>query len=249
MVANMPGGLELLPNKHYKDNIGNAAWLHVPLKDGTIKSFPQSGDPYKEIYQEERDVFWRMVNPAWLDPGGTSAGSTTIKKEGPWDNYKYSINQAKAFNGDLTAKRPWNHGRTYQFYSTGSNTVDRIEFSRQNCTLGPQVQLDGMFVEADASPLTRGRYTAYVDKYDQLAASPESVVQVVSMAMPKDCGSQGDGTLSDSSGTALECTTFKVKKVEHQDFYESGDAKKYVFDAVWNFAQCRITQEVGPAQK
>lgn len=248
IFGNAPAPLELLPNKHYKDNKGNEAWLQVPKQNGTIESFPKSGDPYNEIYRMDKDVFWRMINPAWLDPADAKKKVKTDedgrnKTKSARNEYGKCLDQAEDFHNNLGVER---HDSTYQFYSAGVDTVDRIYFERQNCTLGPQMQLDGMVIEADATPQTRGRYVAYVDQYDKLATSPESVVQAISMAMPGNCGSEGDGTVPVSSSKKLAAKdTAELKKVMHQDFYEDGKARDFVIKAVWNLAQARITEVVG----
>ncbi len=54
ILAHMPGGLQMLPTKHYRNNRGQAKWLHVrdPQVPGqSVKSLPSGGDPYASIYR------------------------------------------------------------------------------------------------------------------------------------------------------------------------------------------------------
>ena len=121
----MPGGLELLPNHLYTDNAGKKSWLSFPAADGVgVVELPKN-DPYSEIYLA-KDVFYRLVNPAWLDPGAP----TIVVRPGaktPWHSYADNLTKARTFHVDLQTKT---HPQTYQFYSEGLNTADHIVFKR-----------------------------------------------------------------------------------------------------------------------
>lgn len=65
VLAYNPGPLELAPNHRYN---GGGPWLII--KDGKgrmLKSLPEKGDPYAEIYGRT-DVWWRAVHPEYLNP-------------------------------------------------------------------------------------------------------------------------------------------------------------------------------------
>jgi pimeloyl-ACP methyl ester carboxylesterase len=125
LLGNMPGGLELLPNQNYTDNTGSKAWLKFPAADGlSVVELPKS-DPYAEIYLEQ-NAFYRLVNPAWLEPGDKVASTMTDEKDG-WSNFKKYLSVAKNFHLKLQDKI---HPVTYQFYSEGLNTADRVVYSR-----------------------------------------------------------------------------------------------------------------------
>lgn len=126
LLGNMPGGLELLPNHLYTDNAGKKSWLSFPAADGlSVVELPKA-DPYEEIYLA-KDVFYRLVNPAWLDPGAAPAKSSKKASETPWDKFSSYLEEARQFHTDL---QTYAHPQTYQFYSQGLNTADRIEFRR-----------------------------------------------------------------------------------------------------------------------
>ena len=124
LLGNMPGGLELLPNHLYTDNAGNKSWLSFPAADGlSVVELPKA-DPYEEIYLA-KDVFYRLVNPAWLDPGNTP--NPRSKDLGPWESYELYLSEAEQFHLDLGT---YVHPQTYQIYSEGLNTADRVIFRR-----------------------------------------------------------------------------------------------------------------------
>ena len=114
------------PNYFYTDNAGNKAWLSFPAADGlSVVTLPKS-DPYKEIYLA-KDVFYRLVNPEWLAPGSSQLKPSKKAMETPWDKFSAYLEEAKLFHVDLQSQT---HSQTYQFYSEGLNTADRIVFRR-----------------------------------------------------------------------------------------------------------------------
>lgn len=67
VLANAPGGLQLLPS----DTYGNH-WLRVETRDGRVlKRLPDRGDPYAEIYARA-DVWWGLLREEWINPAGSS---------------------------------------------------------------------------------------------------------------------------------------------------------------------------------
>ncbi|MEL6679008.1 MAG: hypothetical protein AAFQ51_09890, partial [Pseudomonadota bacterium] len=55
LLANMPGGLELLPNQFHKDAAGATAWLQITNGAGTVLRSLPSTSPYTEIYLNRTD--------------------------------------------------------------------------------------------------------------------------------------------------------------------------------------------------
>ena len=260
ILANSPGCLELLPTKNYKPNgnNGSSAWLHVPKRDGMIMSLPKNGDPYEEIYSLNKDIydralFWRLVKPEWLDPVDVKASSkpgtnSAFELNDAWSLYIEALKQAKEFHDNLGLDC---HPSTYQFYSTDRDTVDRIEFSRET----------GWRYNPEVSPhaTSRGKYIAYVDKYDQEVDTPkdDQVYDRVQMALPKNWKG-GDGTVADSSGAILKPdeSTGGTAKIsihnsddwfnnEHQDIYATERARNLSIVAIENFAKSRIRELTG----
>jgi hypothetical protein len=64
VLANAQGGLELLPAEAY----GNE-WLHIVQGERTLKSLPQKGDPYEEIYKV-RGKWYGLLREEWINPAG-----------------------------------------------------------------------------------------------------------------------------------------------------------------------------------
>ncbi|WP_434277242.1 lipase family alpha/beta hydrolase [Acinetobacter sp. CE-15] len=86
ILANAPGGLELLPFSNYSNTVdfpkNPKAWLVIKAKtpSGEITAtLPKSNDPYNDIYKR-KDCWWAMINPDFIDPAGLVA--KTVDKDG-----------------------------------------------------------------------------------------------------------------------------------------------------------------------
>jgi hypothetical protein len=252
IFGNSPAPLELLPNKHYKDSSGNAAWLRFPQQDGTIASFPASGDPYEQIYKTKDNIFWRMINPTWLEPGAGGKGSKYADQDIAWDAYVQKVDDGKQFNDDLNPDRIWFHDKTVQLYSTGLSTVDKIIFSKEECTVkeGEHGNI-GSWV----TPSTRGNYIDYLDKHGLITSDASAVTHQVRMASPKECGTTGDSTVPLTSASIgdpnekKEKTQYSFKGVDHQNFYKDSNVRSAVFDVIKDFAWHRIDTVKGCFKK
>lgn len=64
VLANAPGGLELLPSESY----GNG-WLRVTHKGRELGAWPRQGDPYREIYKL-RGNWYALFVEDWINPCG-----------------------------------------------------------------------------------------------------------------------------------------------------------------------------------
>lgn len=134
LLGNMPGGLQLLPNKMYKNNDGHNSWLAVYSTDGERTLLPRS-DPYEEIYRK-KDVYYRLVRPEWLEPG-TGIKSKLHEDVTPWRKYLGYLQQAESFHDALKDQV---HDETYQFYSSGIASADRVVFNRCDHSLWENVK-------------------------------------------------------------------------------------------------------------
>ncbi|MBN8752405.1 MULTISPECIES: esterase/lipase family protein [Variovorax] len=63
VLANAQGGLELLPAAAY-----GTQWLQVQDDNGKFLAKLPQGDAVSEIYTLDRDKWWRLINPDWIDP-------------------------------------------------------------------------------------------------------------------------------------------------------------------------------------
>ncbi len=89
VLANAPGGLELLPNHAY----GNG-WLKVVHHDKTLGSWPKNGDPYSEIYKV-RGKWYSLIKEEWINPGGLPAAQSG------WSKTQEHLAMAKDFHGKI----------------------------------------------------------------------------------------------------------------------------------------------------
>lgn len=118
VLANAPGGLELLPSKAYNNG---RPWLFLNgsgLMNGkdlqtNVAPLPKS-DPYEEIYKAD-GVWWEMVKNELIDP------ARMIKKDNPSqrakDVYFKKIEKVKEFHSKITNKY---HSCTYVNYGHDS---------------------------------------------------------------------------------------------------------------------------------
>lgn len=68
VLANAPGGLQLLPSERY-----GPGWLKAKVGDEEVLSLPKS-DPYAEIYTVQ-DKWYRLITPEWVNPAGMETSS------------------------------------------------------------------------------------------------------------------------------------------------------------------------------
>jgi pimeloyl-ACP methyl ester carboxylesterase len=102
VFAQAPGALQLLPSQRYQPE-----WLRVTHPDGSVSTSwpPSSGnDPYEAIYLQ-RNVWWGLVNEAWLSP---RAGAPIT-----WDDFATNVSIAKQFHASIGGRY---HPDTYVYY-------------------------------------------------------------------------------------------------------------------------------------
>lgn len=108
VLAFNPGPLELAPNHRYNNG---RPWLLIKDKKGRLlKALPERGDPYGEIY-ERTDVWWRLVNPDWLNPAGLPRSNAYLVGE-----FRAAVAQARKYHNDLADDSEF-HPETYGHYS------------------------------------------------------------------------------------------------------------------------------------
>jgi hypothetical protein len=76
VLANAPGGLQLLPTELY----GNG-WLRIRYQGRDLDAFPKQGDPYKEIYKIS-GKWYSLFREEWINPCGwpTEKGGGAFKR-------------------------------------------------------------------------------------------------------------------------------------------------------------------------
>jgi pimeloyl-ACP methyl ester carboxylesterase len=94
VFSNSPGALQLLPSKLY-----GVDWLQIHDAAGAkLMSLPKA-DPYSEIY-EQKDAWWRLMNPAWLDPRDDAIGADQRRA---WALYRSNLAAAQEFHDAVKA--------------------------------------------------------------------------------------------------------------------------------------------------
>ena len=124
VLAHAPGGLELLPNVHYRQQDGaQGGWLTLEDKNESILLF-QGKNPYNTVYKESHK-WWRLINPDWVEP------SKKVPK-----NIKIKLLRNKVFKGTLLKARDFHnklkenkHANTWLIYSVFNAKVwDKVQW-------------------------------------------------------------------------------------------------------------------------
>lgn len=122
VLANAQGGLELLPAAAY-----GTQWLQVQDQNGKVLAKLPEADAVGEIYTLGPEKWWRLINPAWIDPAEQikmppTKGGKTEEQIGPKATMRRIINAMKfadaiqdafhdctyAHYGSDPAQRAWN---------------------------------------------------------------------------------------------------------------------------------------------
>lgn len=194
LLGNMPGGLELLPNKQYKNNNGWERWLELLDAQGNRTALPES-DPYKDIYSKQ-DVYYRLVNPDWLNPG--NAATTEDFEKSDWKNYLKCLAKAEQFHDKLADKTA--HPETYQFYSSGIASPDRVIFTSADDTIWETFKRLFSTAKTNAPDDLKGEATSLVFKsIKEAGASLLPVLIDAAASLPSVAGKiAGSALITDS---------------------------------------------------
>jgi hypothetical protein len=88
VLANAPGGLQLLPTESY----GNG-WLRIRCHGRDLDAWPKQGDPYREIYKVKGKWYSLFVED-WINP----SGRTPDKDGGTFDRTSRYLDRAQNFH-------------------------------------------------------------------------------------------------------------------------------------------------------
>ncbi|WP_137171693.1 triacylglycerol lipase [Massilia sp. HP4] len=104
VLGNSQGGLELLPSEAYGNH-----WLRL-MRDGEVlKSLPQHGDPYEEIYKAG-DKWYGLLREDWINPAQIPGQGTRRTHE--------LLDAAKNFHSQIAGTY---HEHSYAHYGADSN--------------------------------------------------------------------------------------------------------------------------------
>ncbi|WP_374594551.1 esterase/lipase family protein [Aquabacterium sp.] len=182
VLANAPGGLQLLPSERYGTD-----WLKATVDGTEVLSLPQA-DPYAEIYTV-RDKWYRLINEEWVNPANAKDSSikSTIRK----------LHLAQEFHQDIgTTYHPstyLSYGADLQQKAWGEVTWQTSKAPLLHGGLVQQLGLEDLHVEGAAT----GWQTDFDDGDGCIVLRdglPQHAGQRFSAAIAKPAQS-GDGTV------------------------------------------------------
>ncbi|HCU69297.1 MAG TPA: hypothetical protein DGF30_08735, partial [Desulfomicrobium sp.] len=143
-----PAALQLLPNQFYRTNHGSPAWLHIQDLDDPdrFESYPQSGDPYHEIYlKSAHQDFWGMIHGEWFQPKAEGPEIIEMALAEPvseikQDNNKDIVSQLRIYLSDAKEFHKiigsYCHPRTVQLFSSdGNQTISEVCWLAKDITM------------------------------------------------------------------------------------------------------------------
>ncbi|UUM26619.1 alpha/beta hydrolase [Acinetobacter colistiniresistens] len=253
VLANAPGGLELLPSKAYN---GGKPWLFLNgsgLMNGkdlqtNVVSLPRS-DPYEEIYKAD-GVWWEMVKEELIDP------ANMVKRDNPDKNvkdiYKKKINSVNDFHSKITNKyhpctyANYGHDPKHSSFGTLTWTLDQAlrgltaeQMQRLPRVSAQEVEAYNQGVAKDA--ISMGQGAMY---YMKANIKDNNGLRYIRLTSGKfgtfkisDKDSDGDGTVPYQSGCAPLGQSgvkqvFKMTGFDHQGSYNNIHVKRSVLYSI-----------------
>lgn len=231
VLANSPGGLQLLPCKAY----GNG-WLKVATKDEILGSWPKDGDPYEEIYKL-KGKWYSLFKEEWINPSGLSAK----ERGGSFARTIEYLEQAKDFHNKIEETY---HENSYAHYGVDPArpgwgnvvwevsplSVENIGYDSWNIETDNK-QGSIMLTASTSSPLNK-QSRGKLPKVGNFSFG----VRIMSPVEP------GDQTVPiRSSDAQLRSGKFKAifrqKGYEHQDSYKNPEAIASTLYSIVRIAQ------------
>ena len=219
VLSNAPGGLELLPTKLYP-----AGWLRVRHGEKDLMPPLPVSNPYAEIYAE-KDKWWRLMNPEWIDPGQYASDPKTLDKI--WGKgYLKRLKSAEDFHDTLGA---YYHPLTHAHYGADENNKAWTTFTwkLKESSFGK--------TEMGADALTVG--PMHNDALGEIKVRSNGIDASFTMLPPDK---PGDGTVPEVSGAASASNAAFATKMtgyEHQGSYENPWVKDVTAYSVARIAQ------------
>lgn len=247
LLANCPGGLQLLPSRRYATNAGAAGWLRITGLPDANRTLPRRGNPYDEIYRvpavvnppamcaPEPPAFWGLVDPDLLRPevvpatGGNdldAMAASMQREDAAWQAYLGYLGQAESFHDQTDSYR---HPNTWRFHGAGLSTAETVTFA-----------IESNWVRSENYPV-RG----FRGFFEHDGSAMQAVLQ--------DPAGGGDGTVPVSSATFLGShhrapgppDNQAFQGLAHQPAYESGETQRWVVCAITALCEKRFDERRG----
>lgn len=204
VLANSQGGLELLPSEGY----GNQ-WLQIKQKDKILKSLPQNGDPYEEIYKV-RDKWFGLLREQWINPA-------KLPRRG-FESTCELLDRAKEFHAAIANTF---HDQSYAHYGADKN---RVAWHKVVWEISADVKIDhvdGLLIRKDNS---KGELHVSDPARPVMQGKPSVEFKVNLL----DAAEPGDQTAPVHSADAQMHSgkfkgIFRQKGYEHQSSYSNSD--------------------------
>jgi pimeloyl-ACP methyl ester carboxylesterase len=258
VLGNLPGGLQLLPNKLHRTNPtreypqGVPGWLTV-TKDGHKQLELPKSDPYEEIYRVPAQVFpasgekpstnkyWGLVDPDLLDPlhpppkptGPTKPNDpNAIRASAPrnGDAWQQYLSMLKMAENFHDKLQKKTHPHTFCLRGVGRTTTDVVEL---------RIESSG----ARKAPYPERGFRGYFT--DAAGNSMKAVLL--------GPAGEGDGTVALSSAAALDDPHRKppgdlAVEVEHGAAYKNTTVQDYAIQAILALVKLRYESLRGPVK-
>jgi len=236
VLGNIPGGLQLLPNKVHTANSGAREWFTITEEGKTMLALP-TRDPYEEIYRVPAEPqpldsahpstnrYWGLVDPALLNPerpkqngGGDENDDLANDLNNDWDIYLENLALAEGLHDALNVpgSPPAQHPQTLCVAGIGHKTADVIE-----------LKIESRILPGWADPYPDQSFTGSFrnSNGDRRQAK-----------LQKPAG-EGDATVVLSSAIALNIDERPSPgdrriNAEHQPAYENTDVQDWAIEAV-----------------
>jgi len=246
ILGNIPGGLELLPNKLYRSTADRADWLHITEDGTTLLALPRA-DPYEEIYRVKAEVhpkkgenpstntYWGLIDPALLNPRrvvgeGNEFDGLSADEYDPWANYLGLLKIAETLHDDLSPPTgPKQHPQTLCISGTGRHTATVVE-----------LRLESNWGRSDPYPNQGFRGLLH----DDAGHNRQAVLQ--------DPADDGDGTVPLLSAIAVDVSRRplpgdRLFDVGHQSAYSDAHVRRWAEAAIRALCKYHFYERRKPA--
>jgi len=122
VLANAPGGLQLLPSESY-----GKGWLRVRHNGRDLEAWPKQGDPYGEIYKV-RAKWYALFRENWINPSGL----TPEQGGGSFERTCRYLDQVQHFHQTIASTY---HPNSYAHYGTDpkQQSFGEVVWEIRNC--------------------------------------------------------------------------------------------------------------------